>query len=284
MLWRSRSSPTPFAMSILPPGQRHSAETALLMSRIERYEQRRQELLAEVARVEQKIAAAKMLLEDSVTEQQQKIVGPLPVVEVPELNPPAVKPKVRSEANFSAIEAMREIVLRLGREGSEGFSVRQVLQDFRNDENLRQIHETYVYHVMKRFLNERLIVKVENARGKYVLAETVVGAPETPSAMVVASQDGFKIVPMTKEERIRQLTRQYLSRRRNKTAHRANIAEFLASDNGPLSEDKSPIKAFAVYVVRWPEFVSDGAGNYTLVEPEKTDRRGDAPPIESSDA
>jgi hypothetical protein len=272
---RDADSAYSVSMSMLPP-VRHSL-SAELMSRIENYERRRQELLAEVARLDEKIAAAKLLLEDAPASSIRE-------VEVPALDVPAVKPRARSQANLTAIQAMREIAMRLGRGSSEGFSAQQVLDTFQRDDRidpqLKKIQEGYLYHVMKRFITEGLIVKI--SRNKYVLMEQVEGAADIRSGVVVASKDGFKMVPMTKEERVREEAGRYLSRRPNRTAHRANIADYLASNNGPLSEDRSPIKAFSMYAVRWPEFVTDGEGNYTYVDSEKTNRRGDVPADEGA--
>ncbi len=178
---------------------------------------------------------------------------------------------------------MRDLSRRIGRECPQGFTGHQILGAYRQDERLdeyqRGIHETYLYHVMKRLALEGLIIKV--GRGKYMLSEMVEGAHEAPNGIVVATEAGYKIVPMTKEERVREEIRRYLSRRANKTAHRANIADYLASHSGPLSNDKNPLKALSTYVIRWPEFVTDGEGNYTYVEGEKSESAGMAPPIQS---
>jgi hypothetical protein len=270
-------------MSILSP-LRHSAEAALLMRRVDSYKREKQKLLSETARavalLDEKIAAAELILKDvasdSITEQAQTMVGARDQAQLPEADPSALKPKVRSEANLTAIEAMREIAVRLGRESPEGFSAKQVLEAFQADERidsrLRDVSEGYAYHVMTRFVTERLITKVE--RGKYVLIETVAGAAEDPTGVLVASEDGFKMVPMTKEERVREETRRYLSKRANKTAHRASIADYLASHSGPLSNVRSPLKIWAVYVTKWPEFTTDGQGNYTLVDSPKSESAG----------
>jgi hypothetical protein len=268
-------------MSIMPP-LRHSPSTekALLMSRVENYRRRRQELLAEVARLDELIASVERVLEDipDTAAPEQKIDAP--ILSAPTLRPGAA----RSQANLTAIQAMREIAIRLGRESTEGFSAQQVLEAFQRDNRidpqLRNIQDGYLYHVMKRFITEGLTVKV--SRNKYVLTEQVEGAADSPGGMVVASKDGFKMVPMTKEERVREETKRYLSRRPNRTAHRATIADYLASHNGPLREDRNAIKVLSQYIVRWPEFVTDGEGNYTYVDAEETNRRGDVPADEGA--
>jgi len=266
------------------PPVRHGL-SAELMSRIESYKRRRQELLAhaahinaQVAHLDKKIAAAELLLEDapasSITE-----------IEAPALDAPAAKPRMRSAANLTAVEAMREIAVRIGRENPTGFSAQQIMKAFRRDDRIddrsKDIRDGYLYNVMKRLSTERLITKL--GRNRWILREFVADADEIPDGVVVPAKDGFKMVPMTKEDRVRELTKQYLSSRPNKTAHRATIAEYLASNEGPLSHDRTPVKALSVYIARWPEFKTDGAGNYTFVEAEKVNRRDDGPPMKGSD-
>jgi hypothetical protein len=209
-------------MSIMPPIRQRklSAEMALLMSRVEIFKRKRQELLAEVARLDKKIAAGEMLIEDladtSIAEQEQQMVGE-PVPPLPQGGQPAIRHRARSNTNLTAVQVMRDIATRIGRESPDAFSARQVMEAFRSDdrldERLKNVNEGYIYHVMKRLCVERLIAKVGR---KYVLLEKVQGAEQDPTGMVMASKEGFKIVPMTKEERIREETRRYLSRRPNK--------------------------------------------------------------------
>jgi hypothetical protein len=74
--------------------------------------------------------------------------------------------------------------------------------------------------------------------------------------------DGYKIVPLTKEEKMRQEVTKFLTGKTE--VHRSEIHGHLIKE-GIMKEGES-ISALAVYLGRWPEFQSDGRGNFALYE------------------
>ena len=265
-------------MSLSPTIQKLSSSTALVtVGDVEAWEKRRKALIQqrseidlELAGLDQKIAFFQpMIWELAASTSRQRDDSPA-LPELPEPAKPTETPaiKLRAHANISAIDAFRRITLRIGRESPQGFTSQQVFRAFKDDPQVdprvKEVNEGYLYHVMRRFAAERLIVRI-SARG-YTLAELVEGAGPGQEGTVVETEDGYKMVPMTKEELIRQGVTKYLLARPNKTAHRAAIADWLCAPGRPFAENKRPVHALSTYLARWPQFVADGDGNYTLKE------------------
>lgn len=70
--------------------------------------------------------------------------------------------------------------------------------------------------------------------------------------------EGYKLVPLTKEEKLRIAAAKYL-RQHQYRAHRKDIAAHLVSI-GLLVNDAKPVDSLSVYLTRWPEFQSQGRG------------------------
>jgi hypothetical protein len=74
--------------------------------------------------------------------------------------------------------------------------------------------------------------------------------------------EGYKLVPLTKEEKVRSETERYLKQHQYR-AHRSAIAAHLV-EVGLLANDKAPTESLSVYLTRWPEFKSQGRGWFAL--------------------
>jgi hypothetical protein len=197
---------------------------------------------------------------------QRQLASPAPAT------PPTEKVDgrtLRSKVSQTGVDAMREIVVELGRKNPKGFTTKQVFDTGRNDERfssaLKHASDGYRHALMKRFVEERLIVRVDF--GKYVLLENLGNAEMINEGAVMYTDEGYKVVPMTKAERVRHEIKKFLMFRPGKTSHRLQIAEKLA-ELGVLDGDKNLLPTLAQYLIKWPEFVSDGKGNYTY-EPDK---------------
>jgi DNA-binding PadR family transcriptional regulator len=180
----------------------------------------------------------------------------------------------RTELTFNAYKVMREIALRLAAEReTDGFEAKEIYRQVQEDptipDRIRAMNQNYIYTVLKRLQGDKLIAKVGSRYLAYANVPPVTdnkSGPATPEGTEIA---GYKLVPMTKEERIREESRKYLMKRANKTAHRAQIADHMVGI-GVMGTEKATIKSLAVYYARWEEFVANGDGTYTLKEPEKT--------------
>lgn len=177
--------------------------------------------------------------------------------------------RLRAKVGQTAVEAMREIVVGIGKQNPDGFTTKQVFDAIKQDERfgpaLRETSDGYRHALMKRFCVERLIVRI--TFGKYILFENLGNAEMIDEGAVMYTDEGYKVVPMTKAERIRRGIKSYLMYRPAKTSHRTQIAQNLA-ESGVLADDKNLLETLAQYLIRWPEFVSDGKGNYTY-DPDK---------------
>lgn len=181
----------------------------------------------------------------------------------------------RTEANLSAFRIIRDVAMKLAKEQPEGFKAGVIWRVIKADpavsQRVKDTNSNYVYTVLKRLVADKVLARVGTA--KYVLYERV--AHLSGAGPIVVDQTlegefaGFKVVPMSKEERIRKEAAKYLHRRPNHTAHRTQIVDHLITHE-IMGGEKSSVKTLSVYFARWPEFVSVGDGNYQLQEPEKT--------------
>jgi hypothetical protein len=265
----------------------------LTLGQVEEWQERLRSLKAqrdvldrEIDGLEKRLAGAALFIADAQAEAVEEAAScaiELPLVAKPErltlkaefLSPKSPNYFVPSNSGPSAFKVMSDIALKLAAEHPEGFEARQIWRAIENDASVspkvKSVNWNYVYTVLKRLVGERVLARVQGA--KYVLYERVadlagsgpITADQTPDGKFA----GFKVVPMSKEERIRIEAANYLRRRANRTAHRAQIAEHLIA-NDIMGREKSSIKTLAVYFARWSEFVADGEGNYQLREAEKT--------------
>jgi len=163
---------------------------------------------------------------------------------------------------------MRETALRLAKERVDGFLPQEVMVSIQADESTRDrvegVHENYIYKVLKRLRSENLLDKNGH---RYVAPSHNAGSPLFAAG--VSMNDAFKMVPKTKEDRVREEATRYLLNRKNYSAHRAQIADHLTV-LGVMGTEKQTISSLSVYLARWSEFVADGHGNYTLIPAKKT--------------
>jgi hypothetical protein len=85
-----------------------------------------------------------------------------------------------------------------------------------------------------------------------------------PSPPMVTLPPGHKVVPMTKEERVRVEVTEFLKAHGNR-AHRKELASKMV-DLEFLAEDTA-VDNLSVYLSRWEEFESDGRGFVVLRQP-----------------
>ena len=91
-----------------------------------------------------------------------------------------------------------------------------------------------------------------------------------PTEGAAGVPDGYKLVPLTKEERARYEARDFLRQNENRV-HRRKLMDHLVR-KGIMREDQS-IEVISVYLTKWDEFESDGKGFVLLREtrPEFTE-------------
>ena len=77
---------------------------------------------------------------------------------------------------------------------------------------------------------------------------------------------GYKMVPKTKEELVRDETLKFLKWIRNSIVHRTEVARHLV-DLKILDGVKDPVNSLSAYLTKWPDlFKSDGRGHIVLLE------------------
>jgi hypothetical protein len=243
-------------------GQKPPANTPLLtLGDVDRWNDERQALIQQrseidlkIAELDKKLASAEPFIRELATStvKRQETEAAYPAkTRMAEDEPPrrGRRGGPRLDNNLNATKVLGDIALRLARRDGylESWEVWDAMQADPNvDPHIKGMDRNYVYVVMRRLADQGLLVKDGN---RYVLAESVNRTEDAaPNGPAVA---GFKLVPLTKEERIKEEAKKYLARRPNKTAHRAQIAAFLV-ERGIMGQEKNPIKALAVYFVRWP--------------------------------
>ncbi len=226
-------------------------------------------LLTEYAPVLARIEVLQQRLrvfEDAEKERLGDATGPLPPARIvadsldapPNANA-AEGPGRPGKPLAPADEFLRQHALRIGRDKPEGFDPQDVWLAFVGDysipEEIKKVGADYIYIAMKRMRADGVLDK----RGKkYVLPNS------DPHPTGVGVAPGFKVVPMTKEERIKEETARYLGKRKYRKAHRTQILEHLMNV-GIMGTEKKSLGALTIYLSRWPEFQSDGDGNYVHV-------------------
>ena len=92
--------------------------------------------------------------------------------------------------------------------------------------------------------------------------------------------EGYKLVPLSKEEKIRVEATKFLKDRHYR-AHRTDIAQRLV-DLGIMDPEKNPVQNLSVYFARWSEFESQGKGWYALkmtTDAKKENRAQEGDPV-----
>lgn len=254
----------------------------LTLGDVERWAEKRQALIQqrseidlEIADLDKKLASAEPFIRDRAAATARRDSGA-----TPEPNEENAAPSfnfvragnrggARIDTNINATKVMGDIALEIARrDGSvESKDVWDVVQNDANvSSHIKAMDRNYVYVVMRRLVDSGMLVK---SGAKYVPSEHIAGHVESAAPTGASPVAGYKLVPMTKEERIREEVTSYLARRPNKTAHRAAIADFLVQ-RGVMGSEKHTIKNLSVYLTRWPEFKASGDGHYTLTPSAKT--------------
>jgi len=255
-------------------------------------QERKQSLLNSIAALDQEIAAVegKVNFAESIAAERGQSVHERghhfaggdaePDFVIRSDNPPQtimgqIKRPGRKLKNADAY--MRDLAARMLTQDPRGFSVSEFATAYANDESIpaeeRTCHRTYIYRCLKRLRDENILdVTAEgfhiraNPSGAPQDATTSGPSPEAEAERInvnIAPIDGYKLVPLSKEEKVREECRRYLSHRKANTAHRTQIADRLV-EIGLLGTEKSVVGTIAVYMAKWPEFSADGSGNYTL--------------------
>lgn len=266
------------------PGTKPSADRPLLTmgdvrrwrEQLQEFKGKREQLLAsvavldgDIAAVERKLELAQMLMDEpasgdiagEVSEAIEQAVAP---EAAPAPAPPvAQEPKNYGEALRTADDYMRQLALRMMRSRPDGFKSGEFINEFTTDATMpsdhRSVHRTYIYACLKRMVVEGLLDRV----GDRFFSPGTSSKPAEPAVDLGPAIPGYKLVPLTKEERVRSEIRRYLRFRKGLTAHRAHIADQL-TQLGVVGTEKNAISTVTNYMTRWPEFISDGEGNYTL--------------------
>lgn len=243
--------------------------------------QRREEHLSSVKIIDQEIEAlekklgfAEMFMGETVDAVAPETEAALPLEHAPRTKMiPVFSRRARRNADRSSADTyMRSLAYRMGEQRPEGFSASDFMEVFATDENIpaehRGVHRTYFYSALKRLRIEGVL---DRRFDRYYGAGKA--PPEERPSPGGPAIPGYKLVPLTKEERVRHEIRHYLKHRKDNTAHRAQIADQLVQI-GVFENMKNIVQTVSVYLSKWPEFAADGSGNITL---DKTQLTNDDP-------
>ncbi len=241
------------------------------------YKQRREEHLnsvkaldQDIEALEKKLSMAELFMAEEATGAAIEAAHEAPVDAPVEATPPRTQmyaplPPRRKRSNLESADShMREVATRIAAEHPEGFSASDFIDLFKADESVplehRKVHRTYFYTALKRICVDGLLSRRFDryyAPGK--------APPESVPAAALSTTpiEGYKLVPLTKQERVREELRRYLKHRKGRTSHRAQLADQLVQ-LGVLGTEKNIVQTVSVYLAKWPEFVADGNGNITL--------------------